>query len=233
MNRRGFVSGALSVLTAPLAARAQQPGKRYRIGMLTLVSAPAFEEIFRQGLKERGYLEGQNLELEWRRAEGKTERLAELAADLVARRVDLIVTASNDAARAAKAATASIPTVMTAVGDPERWVLVASLSRPGGNATGLSLDPGAEIAGKMLQLLKEAAPQISRVALLTVPSPNLHMWSGHAEEGWQDIGVADSNFCHPGSGPYPGCSRGYCAGEARRTDGEHKRRRACRSRERD
>jgi len=194
IDRRAFVSGALSLLGAPFAVDAQQPGKVYRIGMLTLVSVPAFEEIFRQGLKERGYTEGQNLELEWRRAEGKTERLAELAAELVARRVDLIVTASNDAARAAKAATATIPIVMTAVGDPERWGLVTSLSKPGGNATGLSLDPGAEMAGKMLQLLKEAAPRISRVAFLSVPSPNLNMWSGHAEIAGKALGLRVQNF---------------------------------------
>jgi len=162
--------------------------------VLTLVSAPAFEEVFRQGLTERGYIEGQNLELEWRRAEGKTERLAELAAELVARHGDLIVTVSNDAARAAKTATATIPIVMTAVGDPERWGLVTSFSKPGGNATGLSLDPGAEIAGKMLQLLKEAAPQISRVALLAVPSPNLQLWSGHAEEAGKALGLRVRTF---------------------------------------
>ena len=80
----------------------------HRIGALTLVSVPAFEDAFRQGLKERGYIDGQNIEVEWRRAEGKTERLAELAAELVGRGVELIVTASNDAARAAKAATAGV-----------------------------------------------------------------------------------------------------------------------------
>ena len=82
-----------------------QSGKVYRIGVLTLVSAPEFEEVFRQSLKDRGYVEGQNLVLEWRRAEGKTERLADLAADLVGRRIDVIVTASDAAAFAAKAAT--------------------------------------------------------------------------------------------------------------------------------
>ena len=178
----------------PLAVEAQQTQKVYRIGVLTLVSGPVFEDAFRQGLKDRGYVEGRNIELEWRRAEGKSERLAELAADLVARRVDLIVTASNDAARAAKAATATIPIVMTALGDPERWGLVASVSKPGGNATGLSLDPGAEIAGKMLQLLKEAAPHISRVALLSVPAPNLSMWSGHAQEAGKALGLRVRTF---------------------------------------
>jgi putative ABC transport system substrate-binding protein len=194
ITRRSALVSLMSLLAAPRVAEAQQAGKTYRIGALTLISAPAFEEAFRQGLKERGYIEGQNLELEWRRAEGKTERLAELATELVARRVDLIVTASNDAARAAKAATATTPIVMTAVGDPERWGLVTSLSKPGGNATGLSLDPGAEIAGKMLQLLKEAAPRISRVAFLSVPSPNLNVWTGHAEMAGKALGLRVQNF---------------------------------------
>src|SRR5215470_19136235 len=109
LDRRTFIAGIGAVLAAPRTAGAQQSLKVYRIGALTLISAPAFEEAFRQGLKDRGYIEGQNIELEWRRAEGKPERLPELAAELVARRVDLIVTASNDAARAAKAATVTIP----------------------------------------------------------------------------------------------------------------------------
>ena len=194
MNRRAFVTGLGAVLAAPRRAGAQQAGKMWRIGVLTLVSAPAFEETFRQGLKDRGYIEGHNIELEWRRAEGKSERLADLAAELVAQHVDLIVTASNEPARAAKAATATIPIVMTAVGDPERWGLVMTLSKPGGNATGLSLDPGAEIAGKMLQLLKEAAPHISRVAFLSVPSPNLNMWSGHADMAGKTLGLRVQSF---------------------------------------
>jgi putative tryptophan/tyrosine transport system substrate-binding protein len=194
MDRRAFVTGLGAVLAAPLAAQAQQAGKVYRLGVLTLVSAATYEEAFLQGLKERGYIEGQNVEIEWRRAEGKSERLSELAAELVARRVDLIATVSNDAARAAKTATATIPIVMTAVGDPERRGLVTSLSKPGGNATGLSLDAGAEIAGKMLQLLKEAAPHISRVALLSVPDPNVRIWSEHAEGAGKALGLRVQTF---------------------------------------
>jgi putative ABC transport system substrate-binding protein len=167
IERRRFIELiAGGLLAVPLAAEGQQAGKVYRVGVLTLVSVPALEEVFRQSLKERGYVEGQNIALEWRWAEGKTDRLVDLAADLVGQRMEVIVTASNAAADAAKAATATIPIVMAAVGNPEQRGLVASLSKPGGNVTGLTLDPGAEIAGKMLELLKEAAPKIVRVAML-------------------------------------------------------------------
>jgi len=179
MDRRAFVTMvAGSILARPFPAAAQQSGKVYRIGVLTLVSAPEFEEVFRQSLKERGYIEGQNVVLEWRRADGKAERLADLAADLVGRRMDVIVTSSNAAAFAAKGATTTIPIVTTAVGNPEQLGLVTSLSKPGGNVTGLTLHPGAEIAGKMLELLKEAAPKTDRVALLSaVANP---VWIGQA-----------------------------------------------------
>jgi putative ABC transport system substrate-binding protein len=140
MDRRAFITVVGGCIVAsPLTTRAQQTGKVHRIGVLTLVTAPVYEDIFRQSLKEQGYVEGRNLTVEWRRAEGKSERLADLAAELVALRVDVIVTASNAAASAAKAATTTIPIVMTAVGDPERRGLVASLSRPGGNVTGFTL----------------------------------------------------------------------------------------------
>jgi ABC transporter substrate binding protein len=168
MRRIGLaVVLAVSLFAVPLAAEAQQSGKVYRIGVLSLIAVQAYEDIFRQSLRELGYVEGKNLTIEWRRAEGKSERLADLAAELVALLVDVIVTASNAAASAAKAATTTIPIVMTAVSDPERRGLVANLSRPGGNVTGFTLDPGAEIAGKMVELLKEAAPRITRVAVLS------------------------------------------------------------------
>jgi putative tryptophan/tyrosine transport system substrate-binding protein len=181
MERRtflGVIAGGL--LAAPLAAEAQQAGKVHRIGILTLVSAPPFEDVFLQSLKDQGYIEGRNITLEWRRADGKRERLGEQAADLVGLHMDVIVTASNDAALAAKAATTTIPIVMAAVGNPEQRGLVASLSRPGGNITGLTLDAGPEIAGKMLELLREAAPRIYQVAILTVTDSSLSLWTEHA-----------------------------------------------------
>jgi len=185
---------ALSLALAPLAAEAQPAGKVWRIGLLILVSAPPFEEVFRQSLKDSGYIEGQNVTLEWRRAEGQRERLADLAAELVQQRVDVIVTASNDAASAAKAATTTIPIVMTAVGDPERRGLVMSLSRPGGNVTGLTLDPGAEIASKMVELLKEAAPRITKVALITVRGSGLPLWTEHSNNAAKAYGLRVQPF---------------------------------------
>jgi putative ABC transport system substrate-binding protein len=181
MDRRAFIGTvAGGLLAAPLAAEAQQAGKVHRIGILTLVSAPPFEDVFLQSLKDQGYIAGRNITLEWRRADGKRERLGEQAADLVGLHMDVIVTASNDAALAAKAATTTIPIVMAAVGNPEQRGLVASLSRPGGNITGLTLDAGPEIAGKMLELLREAAPRIYQVAILTVTDSSLSLWTEHA-----------------------------------------------------
>ena len=142
MNRRSFIGTvAAGLLAAPLAAEAQQAGKAHRIGILTLVSAPPFEDVFRQTLKDQGYVDGRNITLEWRRADGRRERLGELAADLVGLRMDVIVTASNDAALAAKAATTTIPIVMAAVGNPEQRGLVASLSRPAATSRVSPLTP--------------------------------------------------------------------------------------------
>ncbi len=190
MDRRTFL-GTLAggLLAAPLPAGAQQAGRVYRVGVLTLVSAPVYEEVFRQSLRDHGYVEGQNLALEWRRAHGKAEQLPGLAAELVGQRVEVIVTASNPAAVAAKAATTTIPIVMAAVGNAEQLGLVASLAKPGGNVTGLTLDPGAEIAGKMLELLNQAAPMASRLAMLSVAGHGMQMWAKHAGLAAKALGV--------------------------------------------
>jgi len=185
---------AVYLVFAPLVAEAQQSGRSHRIGILTLVSGPQYEEIFLQRLNDYGYAEGRNLTIEWRRAHGKSERLVELAAELVGLKVDVIVTVSNDAAVAAKAATTTIPIVMAAVGDPERRGLVVSLSRPGGNVTGLTLDPGGEIAGKMVELLKEAAPRITRVAFLGVAGPTTSIWNKHADMAGKAVGLQVQSF---------------------------------------
>jgi len=180
--RRIGLRVVLSLIVISPVSEAQQARKVYRIGLLTLVALPQYEDILRRSLSDYGYVEGRNLTIEWREAEGKTERLATLAADLVALKVDVILVVSNAAAMAAKATTASIPIVMVAVGDPERRGLIASLGKPGGNVTGLTLDPGGEIAGKMLDLLKEAAPKTGRVAMLTAgDSSVVSIWSQHAE----------------------------------------------------
>jgi len=163
-----IVALALSIPLAPLAAAPQQAGKVYRIGHLSSGSPPGFVEEFRQGLRERGYLEGQNIAVEYRWAEGKFERLPDLAADLVGLKVDLIVAVTTRSALAAKHATSAIPIVMVAVADPVGSGLVASLARPGGNITGLTF-LGAELSAKRLQLLKEVVPGLSRVAVLWHP----------------------------------------------------------------
>jgi putative tryptophan/tyrosine transport system substrate-binding protein len=171
MNKRKLGSFALCAMLFALcqSAEAQQP-KIPRIGVLRpgLAAAPNYE-AFRQGLRELGYVEGQNVVLEFRDAEGKAERLPDLAAELVGLKVDVIVTSSTPAIQAAKKATETIPIVMGFSGDPVGTGLVASLAKPGGNLTGLS-DIGPEISGKQLELLKEAFPTISRVALFLNPS---------------------------------------------------------------
>ena len=137
-------------------AEAQQPKKIPLIGFLTQrVGIEAREEAFRKGLRELGYIEGQNVIIEWRFTEGKRERQADLAADLVRLKVDCIVTAGTSATHAAKQATSTIPIVMGSVGDdPVQQGFVASLARPGGNITGFTI-MGADLAGKRLELVKE------------------------------------------------------------------------------
>ncbi len=160
------------VLAVPLAAAAQQPGKVYQIGVLETIAASLNSEnlqAFRQELTALGYVEGRNLALAYRSADGRAERFPELAAELVRRRVDLIVTRGTPAAIAAKKATTVIPIVMAASGDPLGSGLVPSLARPGGNLTGLSAVV-TELAGKRLELLREAFPAFSRVAHLWNPS---------------------------------------------------------------
>lgn len=138
MDRRTFLAGAVALLGPPLAAEAQGAGKVARIGMLSLGSAGSpFFESFKQGLRELGYVEGRNISFEYRWAEGRDERLPGLAADLVRLKVDVIV-ASSQAAVAAKQATTAIPIVMPIITDPVGLGLIASLARPGGNATGFA-----------------------------------------------------------------------------------------------
>jgi len=163
---------ALPIMVAAMllcvAAEAQQPKKIPRIGYLTvapLSSNVGRIEAFRQGLRELGYVEGQNIFIEWRSAEGKFERQAELAAELVRLKVDVIVSSGPTMTRAAKEATSTIPIVMAFDSDPVGNGFVTSLARPGGNVTGLSaLSP--ELSGKQLELLKEIIPKLSRVAVL-------------------------------------------------------------------
>jgi ABC-type uncharacterized transport system substrate-binding protein len=164
MDRRAFLAGSAALL----AAEAQQTGKVARIGFLSPASsttAPHVVEAFRQGLRDLGYVEGQNIVVEYRYANGKAEALPDLAAELVSLEVDVIVASGTPGPLAAKSATKTIPIVMASAGDPVRTGLVASLARPGGNVTGLStLTP--DLGGKRLQLVKELLPGVARVAVL-------------------------------------------------------------------
>ena len=167
ITRRTFCS---MLLALPFPARAQQPARIPRIGILVGSSASSYSarvEAFRQRLRELGYVEGKNVVLEYRYAEGKLERLPDLAAELVRLKVDVIVT-SGSAILAAKKASATIPIVFAGSGDPVGTGLVSSLARPGGNITGLSL-MSPDLDGKRLELLKEAFPKVARVAFLWFP----------------------------------------------------------------
>ena len=155
-----------------VSAEAQQTGKVLRIGYLdasTASGSAVLVEAFRQEMSKLGWIEGKNITIEYRFAEGKNDRLPELAADLVRLKVDLIVVAGTPAALAAKAATTTIPIVMASGGDPVGAGLVASLARPGGNVTGLaSLSP--ELNTKRLEILKDTVSKLARVGFLRPPS---------------------------------------------------------------
>ena len=156
----------------PLAqAQPQAPAKVFRIGILadaTPRAAPV-AQLFVHEMRERGYMEGQNTTFEYKHAEGHVDRLPALAAELVRQQVDVIVTEGNSAALAAKRATQTIPIVMAAAGDPVKGGIVASLAQPGGNVTGTTLIH-PELSAKRIQLLKEAAPGITRLAVIWNPN---------------------------------------------------------------
>jgi putative ABC transport system substrate-binding protein len=161
---------SFGISAAPPAAGAQQPAKIPRIGLLRPGSPPdPYVDAFRQGLRDLGYVEGQTIALEYRWAEGRSARLPLLAAELVQLKVDVIVTQGEVMTRPVKEATSTIPIVMATSGDPVGAGLVASLAHPGGNVTGLS-SAAPDLAGKQLQLLKEAVPKVSRVSILYDPA---------------------------------------------------------------
>jgi putative ABC transport system substrate-binding protein len=174
MDRRAFI-GTLAggLLAAPLAAEGPQAGSVARIGYLVFSPLESPEtrvalDAFRQGLRERDYVEGQNIAIEYRSADGKIERFPGLATELARLKVDLIVAPNTPAARAAQQATTTIPIVASAMSDPVGDGLVASLARPGGNITGLTF-LGPELVPKLLGLLTEALPKVTRVAALWTP----------------------------------------------------------------
>jgi ABC-type uncharacterized transport system substrate-binding protein len=171
MERRAFLAGAAALVATPFAAEAQPPAKVARIGYLSTGPLPESQmelDAFRQGLREHGYVERQNIVIEYRAADGQFERLPGLATELVRLRLDLIVAAATPAARAAQQATTTMPIVAIAMGDPVGDGLVTSLARPGGNITGTTF-LGPELVPKRLELLKEALPRASRVAILWHP----------------------------------------------------------------
>jgi ABC-type uncharacterized transport system substrate-binding protein len=170
ISRRSFIASVVTLVAPPLAA-AQPAGRTYRIGFLGVTAAAEHARriaALRQGLRDLGYDEGKNLVIEFRWAEGKYDRLPGLAAELVGLKVDVIVTHGTPGARAAKEATTTIPIVMAVVGQPDESGLVASLARPGGNLTGLSIQD-FELSVKRIELLKQALPNATRVGYLWVP----------------------------------------------------------------
>lgn len=170
VSRWSVASLMLSAVLFALCSsvEAQQAEKVPRIGILApgssaLPTSPAYHDSFRQGLRDLGYIEGKNIFIEIRYAEGKQDRLSDIATELVKLKVDVIVTATRPGVLAARNATSAIPIIFAAVGDPVRAGLVSSLARPGGNITGLSIIE-TQLFGKRLELLKETSPKITRVA---------------------------------------------------------------------
>lgn len=174
LNRRAFLLGAISTAAIePLAVRAQQGSSPPRVGILSISSREssdtlAPQNVLQQALRDLGYVEGQNVILEYRWADGKVERLRELAAELAHLDVDVIIAGSTPSARAARQATSTMPIVSPAMGDPVGDGLVASLARPGGNVTG-STFLGPNLIAKRLELLEEALPRVARLGILWHP----------------------------------------------------------------
>src|SRR6186997_2041267 len=169
MRRRDFIVVlAGSAAAWPFVVRAQQT-RPAKLGVLLMEKREPFSRVFWEGLREFGYIDGQNMQIEYRSAEGKLNRLPELAAELVRLKVDIIVASETPSVQAAKRATSDIPIVMAPSGDPVGTGLIASLARPGGNVTGLSAAT-AELAGKSLELIREILPSVRRVAALADPT---------------------------------------------------------------
>jgi putative ABC transport system substrate-binding protein len=196
LKRREFITLLAGAVAArPIPARAQQ-SKVARIGFLR-AAGPNEKDFnaFRAGLRALGYIEGQNIVIEQRYAEGAYHRIGELAADLVRLNVDVIVVDGPAAAKPAKAATAEIPIVFTLGFDPVADGLVATMKRPGGNLTGLTLAVGYELAGKRVELLKDIKPDLARLAVLSNPtSPIASSWLNEAEKAGRALGLIMRTF---------------------------------------
>jgi putative ABC transport system substrate-binding protein len=210
----------LALVAAPLAAEGQPPATVPRIGMLFPGAAPSpgqpdlLLEAFRQGLRELGYVEGQNVVIEYRWAEGREARFSEFATDLVRRHVAVIVTMGTPAVRAAKAATSTIPIVMAFAGDPVGIGVVASLARPGANITGLSL-LDTDLDGKRLELLQEAVPGLTRIAILwSANDPGMTLAFSRAEVAIRALGVAMQSLAVREPDDFPDAFQAAQAGRA-------------------
>jgi ABC-type uncharacterized transport system substrate-binding protein len=198
VKRREFITLLGGAAAAwPLAARAQQPGKLPTIGFLvpgTPLTDSQRHAAFVQRLRELGWTEGRNVAIEYRWPEGRNDRVAEIAVELVQIKVDVIVTTGTPAALAAKQATSAIPIVFAAAADPVGTGLVASLARPGGNVTGLSLQQ-ADLAGKRLELLREVIPAVRRLAILAnVGNPNAVPEMGEVRAAARTLGLEVAVF---------------------------------------
>ncbi len=191
----GAIILTLCILGTTLASDAQQVGQVHHLGILspTAPASPSDQTTFLNrlptALRELGYVEGQNLVVEWRYAEGKLDRLPALARELVQLRADLILAVSNPAIRAAKDATTTIPIVMFTSYDPVAAGLVASLARPGGNITGVLIAAEGTLAGKRLELIREAVPRATRIALLAPPDPSSRAQVQEAQKAAASLGV--------------------------------------------
>jgi len=194
MNRRDTVLALLALSAAPLVSHAQQQGKIWRVGFLVPRRRPDsidsdFLGAFPRGMRELGYVEGKNLVIEWRFADGQSERLPDLAAELVRLKVDVMVSASSQAISALQKATTTIPIVMATSGDPIGSGFVKSLARPGGNITGLS-NLTSDIGAKQLELLLSMVPKLSRVAVLVNPvNPSLATFLKYVQAEAQRVNV--------------------------------------------
>src|SRR3984893_13839461 len=189
MRRRSFIAALGGVAAWPLTARAQQASLTYRLGYLSNVKLPLLIAALQTGLHDLGYVAGQNLTIEYRFAEGRAEMLDSLAAELVRLRPDVIVTVGTSAVLAVERRTTTIPIVMATAGDPLRSGLAASLARPGGNVTGVTLY-GSELAGKRLEVLKEAIPNVAHVAVLDdVNNPASEYYWEETRSAGQALGV--------------------------------------------
>jgi putative ABC transport system substrate-binding protein len=179
INAVALLAVAVGLIAVPLAAGAQPAGKVARVGFLGNSTAALEANLvgpFREGLRDLGYVEGQNVRIEYRWAEGKYERFPALIAELAALKIDVLVTAGTPAALAVKKAAPTFPLVMVAVGDPVATGLVADLGRPGGNMTGLS-SIAPDLEGKRLELLREVTPRLTHVAVLWNPANSFHVGS--------------------------------------------------------